>query len=248
MRQLRAIVGREVGSFFHGAIAPVVLTAFLVAVGLFFTIFVLSYSELSETALQSARSGNYLNLAEGLFRPLVSNMTLFLLLLMPAVTMRLLAPDVRSGRWPLVASWPVPDTTWVLGKWLAAVTVAVLVILASGAYFGVVAVLGEPEPGPVVAAWTGLLLLSAALAAWGLLSSALFSHQIVAYFLAFAWSMFLFMVGALARFLPGLGGDIAHELSFLGHFERFSRGVLDSRDAAFFVLMTVVPLVATGTV
>ncbi|RKZ19996.1 hypothetical protein DRQ50_00800 [bacterium] len=248
MRQLRAIVSREVGAFFHGAIAPVVLTGFLVAVGLFFTVFVFAYSELSLTALQSARSGNYLNLAEGLFRPLVSNMTLFLLLLMPAVTMRLFAPDYKSGRWDLIASWPVPDRTWVVGKWLAALTVAVLIILASGAYFGTVAVLGDPEPGPVVAAWTGLLLLSATLAAWGVLASSLFGHQIIAYFLAFAWSMLLFLVGALSRYLPGIAGSVCREMSFLGHFEKFSRGVLDSRDVVFFLLMAVVPLVAATSV
>ena len=248
MRQFRAIVAREVGAFFHGAIAPVVLTGFLMAVGLFFTVFVFAYSELSLTAMQSARSGNYLNLAEGLFRPLVSNMTLFLLLLMPAVTMRLFSSDYKSGRWDLIASWPVPDLIWVLGKWLAALTVAVLIILASGAYFGTVAVLGDPEPGPVVAAWTGLFLLSATLAAWGVLASSLFGHQIIAYFLAFAWSMLLFLVGALARYLPGLAGGICRELSFLGHFEKFSRGVVDSRDVAFFILMTVVPLVATTAV
>lgn len=248
MRQLRAIVGREVGAFFHSAMAPVVLTGFLVAVGLFFTLFVLAYSEMSLTALQSARSGNYMNLAEGLFRPLVSNMTLFLLMLMPAVTMRLFAPDYRSGRWDLVASWPVPDMIWVLGKWLAALAVAVLIILASGAYFGTVAVLGDPEPGPVLAAWTGLLLLSAALAAWGVLASSLVGHQIIAYFMAFAWSMVLFLVGGLARYLPGVAGEICREMSFLAHFEKFSRGVLDSRDVAFFVLMTVVPLVAAASV
>jgi ABC-type transport system involved in multi-copper enzyme maturation permease subunit len=248
MRRLRAIVGREVGAFFHSAMAPVVLTGFLVAVGLFFTLFVFAYSEMSLTAMQSARSGNYLNLAEGLFRPLVSNMTLFLLLLMPAVTMRLFASDYRSGRWDLVASWPVPDLVWVVGKWLSALAVAVIIILASGAYFGAVAVLGDPEAGPVVAAWTGLLLLSAALAAWGVLASSLFGHQIIAYFGAFAWSMVLFLVGALARYLPGLAGDVAREMSFLGHFERFSRGVLDSRDVVFFLLMTVVPLVAAAAV
>ncbi|MBE0564817.1 MAG: Gldg family protein [Krumholzibacteria bacterium] len=248
MRQLRAILGREVGSFFHGAVGPVVLVGFLVGVGLFFTLFVLGYSEMSLTAMQSARSGNYLNLAEGLFRPMVSNMTLFLLLLLPAVTMRLFAPDYRSGRWELVASWPVPDLVWVLGKWLAAVAVAAVLILGSGAYFGAVWLLGSPEPGPLVAAWLGLLLYAGCLAAWGVLASTLVGHQILAYFSTFVLGIVLFLVGALERFLPAPFGELCRQFSLLTHFEKFSRGVLDSRDIVWFLAMTAVPLAAAAAV
>ncbi len=248
MRQLRAVALREVASFFHANVGPVVLVAFLAAVGLFFTILVFAYSDLSLTAMQSVRSGNYLNLAEGLFRPLVANMIFFLLLLVPAITMRLFAPEYSSGRWDLVASWPVPDVTWVLGKWLAAVGVAGILVLASGAYFGAVWLLGNPEPGPLFASWIGLLLISAALAAWGVLASTLFRHQIVAYFLAFAISMFLFIVGGLAPYLPVWAGRICHEVSFFFHFERFSQGVLDSRDVLFFLGMSAVPLTAAVAV
>lgn len=248
MRQLRAVAGREIGSFFHGAVAPVVLVGFLVGVGLFFTIFVLRYSELSLTAAQSARSGSYLNLAEGLFRPMVSNMTLFLLLLLPAVTMRLFAPDYRSGRWELVASWPVPDAVWVLGKWLAALAVAAVLILCSGAYFGAVWLLGAPEPGPLAAAWLGLLLYAGCLAAWGVLASTLVGHQILAYFATFVVGIVLFLVGEVERYLPAPFGELCRELSLLRHFERFSRGVVDSRDVVWFLAMTAVPLAAAAAV
>ena len=99
MRQLWAIVGRETGAFFKSPMGPMVLTGFLVAVGLFFTIFLYGYSDMSLAALQSPRSGNYMNLAEGLFRPMVSNTIFFLMFLMPAVCMRLFAPEaiVISG-------------------------------------------------------------------------------------------------------------------------------------------------------
>ena len=115
MRQLRAIVSRETGAFFKSAMAPMVLTGFLVTVGIFFTIFLYGYSDMSLAALQSPRSGNYMNLAEGLFRPMVSNSIFFLLFLMPAITMRLFASEFRSGRFDLIASWPVPDHVWVVG-------------------------------------------------------------------------------------------------------------------------------------
>ena len=248
MRQLRAIIGRETGAFFKSAMAPVVLSGFLVAVGLFFTIFLYGYSDMSQVALQSARSGNYMNLAEGLFRPMVSNTIFFLMFLMPAITMRLFAPEFGSGRFDLIASWPVADHVWVLGKWMSAWLTAAVMIIAGMAYFLVVWFLGSPEIGPAVVALVGELLFVGCLLAWGTLASSLFSHQMVAYFLAFIWSMFLFMVGALERYLPGMLGTITHELSLLFHFERFSRGVADTRDILYFVLMMIVPLFAATAV
>ncbi len=248
MRQLRAIVGRETGAFFKSAMAPMVLTGYLVTVGIFFTIFLYGYSDMSLTALQSPRSGNYMNLAEGLFRPMVSNAIFFLLFLMPAITMRLFSAEFRSGRFDLIASWPVADHIWVLGKWMSAWLAAGVMILASVAYFGVVWFLGSPEIGPAVVAVLGQILFVGCLAAWGTLASSLFNHQMVAYFLAFLWFMFLFIVGALERYLSGLLGAVTHEFSLLFHFERFSRGVADSRDLLYFVLMTVIPLFAATAV
>ncbi len=242
MRQLTAIIKRETGAFFHSSMAPVVMAGFLIGVGLFFILFLLNYSELSLTALKSARQGNYINLAEGLFRPLVSNMTLFLLLLAPALTMRLFAPEFSSGRYTLLASWPVSDHVWVVGKWASALGSLLLLILSSGAYFGVVWFLGKPEIGPLLAAFIGLFFLASCLTALGTLASVMVAHQMVAYFLAFALTMFLFIVGSLEKFLPGIAGQICREISFLSHFESFSHGLIDSRDILFFVLLTVVSL------
>ena len=248
MRQVRAIAGREVGAFFHSAMAPVVLTGFLVAVGLFFTIFLFGYSDMSLAALQSPRSGNYMNLAEGIFRPLVSNTVFFLMFLVPALAMRLFAPEFRSGRYDLLASWPVADHIWVLGKWLSGLVSVLVMILCAAAYIAVVWFLGSPEPGPALSAVLGELLFAAMLLGWGVLASVMFSHQMVAYFLAFIWSLFLFMVGSLERFLPGALSVFTREFSSLSHFERFSRGVIDSRDLLYFLLMTAVPLVAATAV
>ncbi len=248
MRQIKAIIDREVGAFFHSAMAPVVLSGFLVAVGLFFTIFIFGYSEMSLAALQSPRSGNYLNLAEGIFRPLVSNTVFFLMFLVPALAMRLFSPEFSSGRYDLLASWPVTDHVWVTGKWLAGMVSVAVMVLCSAAYIGVTWLLGSPEPGPAFSAILGELLFAGMLLAWGVLASAMFSHQMVAYFLAFIWALFLFIVGSLERFIPGVLGTVVGELSALTHFERFSRGVIDTRDLLYFVLMTIVPLVAATAV
>lgn len=248
MRQIRAIVGREVDAFFHSAMAPVVLAGFLVAVGLFFTLYVLGYSEMSLAALQSPRAGTYLNLAEGIFRPLVANTVFFLMFLVPALSMRLFAPEFGSGRYDLLASWPVADHIWVTGKWLSGMVTLLVMIFCAAAYIGVVWFMGSPEPGPALSAILGELLMAGFLLAWGLLASTMFSHQMVAYFLAFICTLFLFLVGTLERFLPGFLGQVVRDISPLPHYEPFSYGVIDTRNLLYFGAMTVVPLVAATAV
>jgi ABC-type transport system involved in multi-copper enzyme maturation permease subunit len=248
MRQLRAIVAREVSAFFYSAMAPVVLTGFLVAVGLFFTLYAFGYSEMSLAALQSPQSGTYINLAEGIFRPLVSNTVFFLMFLVPALSMRLFAPEFGSGRYDLMASWPVADHIWVTGKWLSGMISLLVMIVCAGAYIAVVWFMGSPEPGPALSAMLGELLFAGFLLAWGLLASALFSHQMVAYFLAFVWTLFLFLVGTLERFVPGVLAQVVREISPLPHYEPFSYGVIDTRNLLYFGLMTIVPLVAATAV
>lgn len=248
MRQWQAIVRRELGAFFHSGLAPILLGGFLILVGFLFSRIMVGYSDLSTTAMQSARSGNFVNLAEGIFRPLVSTMLIFVVLLMPSLTMRLFSPEYRSGRYHLLASWPVPDHIWVLGKWFSAVLAAWVLLGTTLAYFASVWFFGTPEIGPLLTVFVGLFMLAAALTAWGLFASTLFSHQILSYFVTLVLAFLLFMIHLLERFLPGVLGQAALDLSLLLHFERFSRGVLDLRDVLFFLLLTLVPLAgATAT-
>jgi len=242
VRQILAISRRETRAFFRSAMAPVLLTGFLVMTGLFFTLFAYAYSEMSRTALNTGRGGDFLNLTEGIFQPLVVDVTILLLLLLPAVTMRLLSAEYRSGRYDLIMSYPVPDHGWVLGKWLSAMTVVAVMILATGAYFGVVAVLGKAEVGPVLAALLGLVLLAATITSWGIFFSALFVYQVVAYILTLGFVLLLYVVGGLEPHFPGAVGNAVTELSLQNHFERFSRGVIDSRDVTYFVGLTVLGL------
>jgi ABC-type transport system involved in multi-copper enzyme maturation permease subunit/ABC-type uncharacterized transport system involved in gliding motility auxiliary subunit len=244
VRQLLAIARREIGAFLHSAISPVVLVGFLALTGLFFTLFTFGYSEMSLNAMKSGRADPNLNFAEGVFQPLVADMTIFLLFLLPAVTMRLFAEEYRSGRYDLVMSYPVPDRTWVGGKFLAVVLIGGLLLLASGFYFGVAAWLGNPEPGPALSAGLGLILLIAMVAAWGIFFSTLFQYQVVSYFLTFAFALLIYTLGGLEPHLPTALGNLIREVSLLEHFQRFSRGVVDSRDLIYFLGWIAVGLAA----
>ncbi|MCP4290914.1 MAG: hypothetical protein GY780_03655 [bacterium] len=248
MRQFNSIVRREVGAFFHSSMAPILLGGFLLIVGMIFLRLMTGYSDLSTQALQNSREGNFVNLVEGVFRPMVSTMVLLFVLIVPSLTMRLFSSEYSSGRYNLLASWPISDHLWVLGKWFSAWISSSMMLLASMVLFVSVWFFGSPELGPLLAVTFGLLLLTSSLVAVGIWASVSFTHQILAYFVTLITAIMLFMIQLLERILPGMLGKIALELSLKLHFERFSQGVIDSRDVVYFVLLTVLPLVAAVTV
>ena len=245
-----AIFKREARAFFGSAQAPVITAGFLVLTGLFYYLFVRGYADASLATVRSGRAV-YLNIHAGIFHKLYGDVVLFLVFLVPAVTMRLLSAEYRSGRYDLIISWPVSERNWVLGKWLSAVAVVATLLLGTAFYFGLTVVLGgltDPpttvEIQPLLTSLLGLMLLGGAVAAIGLFASALLSHQAAAYFLGFALSLGLFLVGQLAIFLPGFLGTVAAELALGQHFLRFAGGVLDSRDIVYFLGLTAVGLAA----
>jgi len=251
MRQVLAIARREWRAFATSGMAPVIASGFLVLTGLFYYLFVRGYADTSEAMVQTGR-WQFLNLHAGIFHKLYGDVVLFLLFLLPAVTMRLLSSEYRSGRYDLITSWPVSDRRWVLGKWLSAVLVALVLLAGTAFYFGLTMVLGRfadpavaPEWQPLLTALVGLALMAGAVVAWGLFASALLSHQAAAYFLAFAISLGLFLVGQLEVFLPGALGQVAGALALGNHFLAFAGGVIDSRDVVYFLGITAVGLAAT---
>ncbi len=212
MRQLLAIARREIGAFFRSAMAPVVVTCFLLLTGLFFTLIVFGYSQLSAEAQRSGRLAEVvLNLADGVFQPLAVNISVFLIFLLPAVTMRLFAEEYRSGRYDLIMSWPVADHVWVLGKFAAAVAVMLTLVAGASAHIAAAAALGRIEIGPLLAAGLGLLLAATLNAAWGVFFSTLLPYQVVAYILTFGFLLLLHAIGGLEPHLPGALGRLASQ-------------------------------------
>lgn len=248
MRQILAIARREWAAFCTSTQAPVITAGFLVLCGLFYHLLVGAYADASLATLRSGRPV-FLNLHVGVFHRLYGYVVLFLLFLLPAVTMRLFSSEFRSGRHDLIASWPVSERGWVLGKWLAAAGVAKVLLLGTVFYFVLTLVLGRLTDPPVIPAWQpmvtallGLMLLAGAVSALGLAASALVSHQAAAYFLSFATVLGLFLVGQFAPSLPGPLAAVAAQLALGEHFLRFAGGVLDSRDVVYYLGMTAVGL------
>jgi ABC-2 type transport system permease protein len=160
-------------------------------------------------------------------------------LIVPVVTMRLVAEEKRSGTLEMLITLPVRDSDVILGKFLGALGLVVVLILSTIIYpllmFAFVGHLGPLDNGPVVSGYVGLLLFSTAAVSLGLLISALTESQVIAFFVTFALMLVLLFLGELAQHVPNAFGTVLREISFMEHFIPFQRGLIDTRDVVFFV-------------
>ncbi|MEZ4469323.1 MAG: ABC transporter permease [bacterium] len=230
MRAL-ALARRELSSTFDQPIATLVLAAFL------------------------ALSGSYVFVLQPFFivgratvRPLFEFAPFLFTLFAPAVTMRSLAEERRSGTLEVVLSWPLSDWEVALGKFLAALGLLALGVALTLPYPLTIAQLGDLDWGPVLGGYAGLLLLGGAYLALGLMVSACTSNQIVAFIGGFLLCFAVYLIGRTAGAAPAWLVPIVEGLSFERHFAQIARGVLDGRDVAFFLSVMLVGVGLTAEI
>ncbi|HVO23153.1 MAG TPA: ABC transporter permease [Candidatus Margulisiibacteriota bacterium] len=216
---------RELRSYFTSYIAYILLAVFLLLSGYFF------YSDLIFFVL----FGGYV-LPTGLWQFVFLDMRLCLLLVLPLMTMRLFAEERKLGTIELLWTYPVRDGEIVAGKFLACWLFFLLMLLLTGINPVVFYRFYQFDIGPLLAAYLGIFLLGTAFIACGLFVSSLTENQVVSAMttygiLVFFWFMTWNEEAASARLLQAL-----LRLSLFDRFYNFSRGVIDTRDVAFFVL------------
>ncbi len=226
MKTILTIARRELNSYFASPIAYVVAAAFLVVTGFLFYL-ILAYSR------------------EASLRGIFANMSVLLLLVAPALTMRLLAEEQRSGTIELLLTAPVRDFEVVLGKFLGGLGL-IAAMLALTLYYPLVLFLyGSPEKGHIISGYLGVLLLSAAFVAIGLFASSLTANQIVAAVVTFMILLLLWLIGAAADIASPPIADIFRYMSIERYYDDFTRGVVDSKAVVYFASVMVVFLFAT---
>jgi ABC-2 type transport system permease protein len=176
-----------------------------------------------------------------------------LLFAVPALTMRLLSEEQRSGTLELLLTSPLNDWELVVGKWLGAYGfLAVVIILSFGFPFTLNA-LTQPtgvEQGPLASGYLGLLLMTGSMLAVGLMISAITEHQVVALLMSLAVLVGLWLLGTPSGLLTGWSGNLLDYLDMSNRFyNNFYRGVVSTVDIVYFVsLMAVALFVATQLV
>jgi len=160
--------------------------------------------------------------------------------LLPAITMRSWAEERRQGTAELLLTMPIRERELVLGKFAASLALLCIVVVLSLAVPLCVAPLGALEPGQVATQYLGVLLLGCAGLAAGQLVSALSANQVSAFLFGVLVMLFITMVGQVPAVvvLPGWLAGVLTWLSLDFHFDSFGKGVFDTRDALYFVVLT----------
>ena len=236
MKGLYTIFRKETANFFVSPIAYAVIAIFLLVSGFFFWANVSFMSLVSLQAANNPMIAERINLTDVVIRPLVQNMSIVLLFVMPLLTMRLFSEEKKSGTIELLLTYPVTDLAILFGKFLAS-ALLLLVMLAGTLPFVVLLFgIGDPDPGTLLSGYLGLLLMGAAFMALGIFISSLTENQIIAAAVSFG-SALLFWVLSWSSTLSGEKvGAVLKQLSILEHLESFNKGILALSDLSFFVL------------
>ena len=215
MRNAWLLCQKELRSYFNSPVAYIVLTVFLLTTGFFFTSSLFLYDQAT-------------------MRTLFSLVPVIFLFFVPAITMRLLAEEKRSGSIELLVTLPTRDWEIILGKFLAAWALVIVAVLLTLFYVLSLSMIGDLDGGETFAGYLGLVLLGGAFAAIGTWSSSLTRNQIVAFIISMAIIAALYMVDDLLPILPMSLAPVLQFLSTSYHYENISRGVIDTRDLIYY--------------
>ena len=245
LRNIGAIVHKEWHHYFGSPIAWVGLFVWTMLFGIFFHFgftFVLEQSmRVAQQQMQYPGGGPNLSLNEYLIQPVLQNMAVVALFMAPMLTMRLFAEEKRQGTIELLATSPLSDLQVVLGKFLAAAALYLLMILAGLVNVALMWTYTDnpPEWKPVVAGAAGLFLLGSSFLAMGTFVSTLTRNQIVAGILSFCLFLGMWTLGWADSPTAGPVMKVVAYLGVTTHLENLARGVVDLKDVVFYLSVIV---------
>lgn len=246
MRNALTIAGKELQSYFVQPVAYVVMTVFLLLGGFFFFSLVGRFQTLLQvyTAMQNP-AAERMNLNQWVMEPLLHNLAIVLVILIPAVTMRTFAEEKRTGTYELLLTSPVRTAEIVAGKFIGS-SVFVLIMIALAAIFPLIlAFFGNPESGVMLSGYLGLALLSVSFVAVGLFTSSLTTNQIIAAISCFGALLLLYVISWPAESGGTSLAGLLRYLSLPEHFSVMVRGVIDTQDLVYFASLIFVALFLT---
>ena len=218
---------KELNIYFLSPLAYAFLSIFLFLAGLFF----------------------YLGLgiaAEPNIRIMVHNLSLSFLFLLPLLTMKQFAEEMRTGTFEMMMTSPVPPLTLILSKWMASVTLCVILCIGTAIFPLILSYFGTPDWGAIMGSYLGLLLCAMSFLAAGLFSSSLIDEPVAAGLGGVVLLLPFWLSDVASRFIEkGWLADVLKELSFLTHLESFSEGLIDSVDVLWFLFFSIIFLVLT---
>ena len=244
MSNILAIAHKELKSYFSSPIAYIAIGLWALLYGYFF------FAILNFFVRQSMQMNQFgpqaLNLNQQLIRPLLQNVTILILFLMPMVTMRTYSEEKRSGTIELLLTSPITDFQIVLGKFFGALSLYAVMLLVTLLHLGALYFYGgRPEWKPIITSYIGLLLLGGCFVAIGLFVSSLTKNQMVAGVGTFVVLLLLWIINWMADSAGPWLGEIMRYLSITEHFDDFGKGVIDTKHLVFYLSVIVFGLFLT---
>ena len=245
MRNMWIICKKELKSYFASPIAYGLMAFFGLVSGYFFYIATAIFVQRGMESQMMGR-GMPMDVNEWVIRPLLMNVSVIALFMIPMITMRLFAEEKRSGTIELLATSPVRDMEVIIGKWLAAVILYAAILGVSALNVLILFAYGQPDWKPLLAGYLGLLLQGGCLLALGTFISTTTKNQIIAGTATFAICLLLWVFDWISSYETAPWAKVIAYLSVMTHFEPFSKGVIDTKDVVFYVSMIILGLFLTS--
>jgi len=223
VREFAILLIKEEKALFYSPIAYAAIAVFLLIMGYSFTLTL------------------FISHAPTLVHLFFQMFALFLLTV-PIITMRLIAEERKLRTIELLLTSPVTETQIVLAKFVASMSLLLLMLVFSIAYPIVLGIYGDPDWGPIFSGYIGLVLMAGTLVGFGLFASALTANQIIAALLSLSIFLVLWIIDDFGYLLPDPLDTVVVNLSLSGHFKPFATGSLYLSDVAFYISATLLTL------
>lgn len=220
MQNVLALVKKEINHYFVSFVAYVVLFVFLFVGGYYYYIYIY---EVRDAARVMPYFLNFIGFIS--------------FLLTPFITMRLFSEEKKTGTIELLLTAPVTEKEVVLGKFFGALLLYLIYTSFTLYYVVILTIFGKPDFGPIISGYTGLLLMESAFISVGVLLSITTKNQIVSGILTLIALLFFWIIGWIGTYFDRPLQDIFQYLSFLKHYEDFTKGIIDTKHIIFYITM-----------
>lgn len=234
MKNTWIICRRELNSYFSSPIAWLLLTVYAIVFGWFFWNMLNAFLEFSMES-QMMGQAQTMNINEQIVRPLLGNTAFLEIFFVPLISMRLFAEEKRNGTIELLATSPVRDIEIIVGKWLAALLLYGWLLVFTGLNFAFLFRYGHPDVKTMAVAYLGIILQVGALLAIGAFLSTLTKNQIIAGTMTFVVCLMLWIFNWVSSYNSATWATVLSYISVLPHSESFGRGVIESKDAVYYL-------------
>ncbi len=233
MNAVLTLARRELAATFDSPIAYIAGAVFLVVTGLLFF-------------FGHDGTADFFAAREATLRPLFEYAPWVMAVILPAVTMRLVAEEKKSGTLELLVTLPITDLQIVMGKLLGAIGFLAVTLAATLVFPIAVATIGHPDLGAVAGGYVGLLLIGVAFLSLGLLTSTWTHNQIIAFIVGLLLCVFFWTAtDALLKVAFDRPPLALQLLSFKTQFDDFTKGVVDLRNVVYFLSVSAVAVIGS---